>query len=108
MNKKIIAILFLLFLGIVLFLRYQAQSKRRNYKFQGRIENIYFDVKMIPTIVVNKKPYYLLSFRHFKEDVEVGDLAIKKSGERNLKIIKKSNGRILNYKLWGTSQCIDG
>lgn len=99
MNKKFVVICFLLFLLVIIILFFKGQAKQRNYKFNGIIESITFDVKQIPTIVISNEKYYLSPLRSFKENVQVGDSAIKKSGTMEFIIIKKTNGKVYNYKL---------
>ena len=89
----------LIFLSVGYYLFYLGQAKRKNYAFEGRIQNIYYDKKMIPTLIVSGKSYYLTPLRNFQTDVEIGDLAIKKRGDKVLRIIKPSDGKVLEYNL---------
>lgn len=99
MNKKFPALCFSLFLLVIIILFFKGNVKQRNYKFNGIIESITFDVKQISTIVISNEKYYLSPLKGFKENVQVGDSAIKKSGTLEFIIIKKTNGKVYNYKL---------
>lgn len=99
MNKKFVAIFFFIFFSVILTLHFKGRSKKRAYQFNGVIKRIEFDVKQIPAININNKQYYLSPLRSFKENVQVGDSAIKKSGTMEFIIIKKTNGKVYNYKL---------
>lgn len=50
-------------------------------------------------LVLSNERYYLSPLRSFKDNVHVGDSAIKKNGTLEFIIIKKTNGKVYNYKL---------
>lgn len=99
MNKKYIFIFIFIFLSIILLLHINAKLEQKKFQFNGKIESIEYDVKLFATILVNDKKYIISPLKGFKENVQVGDSAIKKSGTLEFIIIKKTNGKVYNYKL---------
>lgn len=83
----------------MILLHFIAKLEQKKHHFSGKIESIEYDVKLFATILVNKKKYILSPLKGFKDNVQVGDSAIKKSGTMDFIIIKKTNGKVYNYKL---------
>lgn len=68
-----------------------------SYEFKGTIEMITYDTKLIPTVQVENKRYYLYPTMKFYRTVIVGDYISKEKGGSEFTVIRKSNGQISKF-----------
>jgi hypothetical protein len=84
------------------FFAYKYLSWRFNFlasEYNGTIEKIWYDSRITPYITVDGTEYQLKYDRTFQKSVEVGDVALKSSGDATVFINKKNGSKtVLQYK----------
>jgi|GEM_PF-1381744 len=101
MQKKTSLVLFLLgiFFSASLFLAYKGRSNLVSTAFEGKIDSISYDEKMIPTVFVKGIRYHLTPLRkEFVQKVRVGDFIEKKSDQACYIITKQKTEEIINFE----------
>jgi len=91
-NKAQIIILgigFALFIGWNFFMLKKNNEENLSYKFKGIVENVNYDVKGIPYVLILGDEYYLNGGWNFEHLIEKGDSLQKKEGEMIVKLTKK-------------------
>jgi hypothetical protein len=98
---KVLLIVFVLcvFFGTLFYLDLKSKRKNYNYFFKGKVENIYYDIKGIPSVTINQKSYYL-SYIDWKFDhqIEKGDSLEKKASSFTIKLTKSDTGNVILFK----------
>ncbi len=93
----LIVIFFIAFFGITFFLKQRGEKIALSYEFNGRIDNIRWDMKGFPTLTVNNRCYYLGNW-NFNHSLSLRDSIIKKKNEMEIKVIQSETGIIKVYK----------
>jgi hypothetical protein len=97
--KNIKYLIIIALIAIVTILYMVNYEIRKNYCFEGVVENVYYNDKGTPTVTINKESFFLgyndWDFSIVR--VEKGDIMIKKKGDMNLKIIKMDSKDTINF-----------
>ncbi|SHG42548.1 hypothetical protein [Pedobacter caeni] len=74
-------------------------SERENIsrEFRGTVENVLYDIKGIPNVMVQGKEYYLNNFYNFDHKIERGDSLVKYKGSTIYKLVKKDSGTVIEF-----------
>ncbi|WP_316836977.1 hypothetical protein [Pedobacter nutrimenti] len=91
-NKAQIIILgigFAFFIGWNFFMLKKNNKENLSYKFNGIVESVNYDVKGIPSVVIQGDEYYLSGGWNFEHLIEKRDSLQKKEGEMVVKLIKR-------------------
>jgi hypothetical protein len=65
--------------------------------FNGKVDNVTYDIKDMPTVNINGVSYFIGAFYNFNHNIKVGDSLVKIKGDYKFKLIKKSSGEIFYY-----------
>ncbi len=103
--KNIIFIVFILMATLIAILsikNYRAAEKKfHKWSFNGIVDDITYDDKGYPVIIVNSDDYDLgLSQYYFDHMIQKGDSIKKDSGQLTIKLIKKNNGKIIVFPMF--------
>lgn len=92
-----------LFIVVFVLFKYYAwhsinirNKKNFDYNFAGIVENVTYDEKLIPSVTVHNRTYYLDTGYNFGQEIGKGDSIIKKRSSPVYKLIK-SDGKILTF-----------
>lgn len=66
------------------------RQKNLSYHFDGLVQKVDYDTKMVPTVTVDGKTYILSAGYNFNQKIERGD-RLKKSNGSTIYILIKSN-----------------
>src|SRR6476659_5427609 len=101
MNKMTVIISFVgfvVFAGIMTIIgRKRSDDKYLKMEFNGKIEYVVYDIKEMPTVTIKGNDYFIGGLYNFNHNLEIGDSLIKKKGDYDFKLIKKSSGKIKWY-----------
>lgn len=86
-------------LGLGLFFSILADIKETKMEFRGVVEDVVYDEKGTPDVVINGIKYYLSSNDWFFDDkIQKGDSLIKKRNMMVIKLVKQKTGGIIFFK----------
>jgi hypothetical protein len=99
-RQKAIRVIIFLF-AFISFLTWRylvAQKTNLSREFNGRVENVSYDEKGIPTVTIGGKNYYLNTDYNFKHEIDQGDSIVKYKDARLYRLIKKGSGKVLEFQ----------
>ena len=104
-TKYIILIIVALIIVFTLVITYWVLDDQRavrtnlNAEFSGTIDNVSYDLKDYPTIIINGKSYYIGGCYDTEHQIEVGDSIIKKKGSEVYKLIKHKSNNVIEFRI---------
>lgn len=93
-----VAMLFLFF-GTAFYLYKRSYKTNLNYYFKGKIENVSYDEKGYPDVIIDKTSYYLCYVNwDFGHQIQKGDSLEKRVGSFTIKLTKLNSGHVIIFK----------
>lgn len=103
MNRQLLTIVISFFLLTIMFIfglyYFYRKAHNRNLEnhFYGVVDSVNYDVKGIPTVIVNENKYYLSAGYNFNHQIERGDKLKKDSGSTAYILTKHKTNEIFNF-----------
>jgi hypothetical protein len=90
-----VAVLFLFF---IFYSSKKTYHRNLDYEFDGKVESVFYDVKGTPTIMINKKEYFLTFYDwDIDHQIEKGDSLEKRKGTMLIKLIKFDSKKTIYF-----------
>jgi len=78
----------LAFFVIMLFAAKNNFKENKLYSFKGVVDSVSYDIKGIPTVIINKKTFYLSAGYNFDHQIKKEDSLVKQKGSTTYILIK--------------------
>jgi hypothetical protein len=94
----LVIVAFLFFCAVIYFYN-RSRSECLAYEFNGKVENVNYDDKGKPTVLIDGKEYDLLvNFWNFNHKIQKGDSLIKQKNTMVIKLVKQETGDVIFFK----------
>lgn len=90
-------VLTIMFIFSLYYFYRKAHIRNLNNHFYGVVDSVNYDVKGIPTVIVNKNKYYLSAGYNFDHQIERGDKLKKDSGSAIYILTKHKTNKIFRF-----------
>ncbi len=72
-------------------------SNNLSYSFKNIVEDVSYDIKGTPKVLIEKRYYYLSDGYNFNHLIENGDSLIKEKGSTKYILVKRQTGKVIEF-----------